>query len=75
MSKFAAAYQTDPTNYFVLLIITDGIITDFQVLSIYLYLSIYLSIYRIEGDERERDDRARMPEELRTVDRAWFGVF
>jgi len=30
VTKFAAAYQDDPTNYFVLLILTDGIITDFQ---------------------------------------------
>jgi len=30
VAKFADAYQTDPTNYFVLLIITDGIITDFE---------------------------------------------
>jgi len=28
VAKFAQAYQNDPTNYFVLLIITDGIITD-----------------------------------------------
>jgi len=28
VAKFAQAYQHDPTNYFVLLIITDGIITD-----------------------------------------------
>jgi len=28
VAKFARAYQTDPSNYFVLLIITDGIITD-----------------------------------------------
>lgn len=30
VAKFADAYQADPTNYFVLLIITDGIITDFE---------------------------------------------
>jgi len=30
VAKFAQAYQGDPTNYFVLLIITDGIITDFE---------------------------------------------
>lgn len=28
VAKFARAYQQDPSNYFVLLIITDGIITD-----------------------------------------------
>jgi hypothetical protein len=28
VANFARAYQNDPTNYFVLLIITDGIITD-----------------------------------------------
>jgi len=28
VSKFAHVYQNDPSNYFVLLIITDGIITD-----------------------------------------------
>ena len=28
VAQFARAYQHDPTNYFVLLIITDGIITD-----------------------------------------------
>merc|ERR1711936_1069697 len=28
VAKFADAYQHDPSNYFVLLIITDGIITD-----------------------------------------------
>jgi len=28
VAKFARAYQRDPSNYFVLLIITDGIITD-----------------------------------------------
>jgi len=28
VAKFARAYQHDPSNYFVLLIITDGIITD-----------------------------------------------
>ena len=28
VSKFANAYQNDPSNYFILLIITDGIITD-----------------------------------------------
>ena len=28
MARFARAYQGDPSNYFVLLIITDGIITD-----------------------------------------------
>ena len=28
VAQFARAYQSDPTNYFVLLIITDGIITD-----------------------------------------------
>ena len=28
MATFARAYQHDPANYFVLLIITDGIITD-----------------------------------------------
>jgi len=30
VAKFARAYQTDQTNYFVLLIITDGIITDLE---------------------------------------------
>ena len=30
VAKFAQAYQNDPTNYFVLLIITDGIITDLE---------------------------------------------
>jgi len=30
VARFADAYQADPTNYFVLLIITDGIITDFE---------------------------------------------
>jgi len=30
VARFASAYQTDPTNYFVLLIITDGIITDME---------------------------------------------
>ena len=30
VAKFAAAYQRDPTQYFVLLIITDGIITDLE---------------------------------------------
>merc|ERR1711862_100501 len=30
MANFARAYQHDPSNYFVLLIITDGIITDFD---------------------------------------------
>jgi len=30
VAKFASAYQNDPTNYFVLLIITDGIITDLE---------------------------------------------
>jgi len=30
VAKFAQVYQSDPTNYFVLLIITDGIITDFE---------------------------------------------
>merc|ERR1712066_1133772 len=30
VAKFAAAYQSDPSQYFVLLIITDGIITDFD---------------------------------------------
>ena len=30
VAKFAHTYQNDPTNYFVLLIITDGIITDFD---------------------------------------------
>merc|ERR1711887_491620 len=30
VAKFARAYQQDPRNYFVLLIITDGIITDFD---------------------------------------------
>ena len=30
VSKFAQAYQSDPKNYFILLIITDGIITDFE---------------------------------------------
>eukprot|EP00092_Neocalanus_flemingeri_P106493 GFUD01136651.1.p1 GENE.GFUD01136651.1~~GFUD01136651.1.p1 ORF type:complete len:613 (+),score=118.61 GFUD01136651.1:100-1938(+) len=28
VAKFARAYQQDPSNYFVLLIITDGVITD-----------------------------------------------
>lgn len=28
VARFAEAYQSDPSNYFVLLIITDGIITD-----------------------------------------------
>ena len=30
VARFARAYQADPTNYFVLLIITDGIITDLE---------------------------------------------
>lgn len=30
VARFARAYQADPSNYFVLLIITDGIITDFE---------------------------------------------
>jgi len=30
VANFATAYQSDPSNYFVLLIITDGIITDFE---------------------------------------------
>ena len=30
VAQFARAYLNDPTNYFVLLIITDGIITDFE---------------------------------------------
>lgn len=30
VAKFAEAYQQDPSNYFVLLIITDGLITDFE---------------------------------------------
>merc|ERR1719322_900443 len=30
VAKFARAYQHDPSNYFILLIITDGIITDFD---------------------------------------------
>ena len=30
VAKFAAAYQSDPSQYFVLLIITDGIITDLE---------------------------------------------
>eukprot|EP00092_Neocalanus_flemingeri_P103607 GFUD01132614.1.p1 GENE.GFUD01132614.1~~GFUD01132614.1.p1 ORF type:complete len:541 (-),score=123.21 GFUD01132614.1:342-1964(-) len=30
VAKFAQVYQSDPTNYFVLLIITDGIITDLE---------------------------------------------
>merc|ERR1719410_301505 len=30
VAKFARAYRGDPTNYFVLLIITDGIITDLE---------------------------------------------
>merc|ERR1719245_2751235 len=30
VAKFAEFYRSDPTNYFVLLIITDGIITDFE---------------------------------------------
>ena len=30
VAKFAQAYQNDPTNYFVLLIITDGVITDLE---------------------------------------------
>jgi len=30
VAKFAEVYRSDPTNYFVLLIITDGIITDFE---------------------------------------------
>merc|ERR1711874_435730 len=30
VARFARAYQGDPSNYFVLLIITDGIITDFD---------------------------------------------
>merc|ERR1719193_1475856 len=29
-ASFAEAYKSDPSNYFVLLIITDGIITDFE---------------------------------------------
>ena len=30
VAKFAEAYTADPSNYFILLIITDGIITDFE---------------------------------------------
>jgi len=30
VAKFAQVYQGDPSNYFILLIITDGIITDFE---------------------------------------------
>jgi len=30
VARFAEAYRTDPSNYFILLIITDGIITDFE---------------------------------------------
>merc|ERR1719411_2457575 len=30
VAKFAEAYQRDPSNYFVLLIITEGLITDFD---------------------------------------------
>jgi len=30
VAKFAEAYRADPSNYFILLIITDGIITDFE---------------------------------------------
>ena len=30
VARFARAYQNDPSNYFVLLIITDGIITDLE---------------------------------------------
>jgi len=30
VAKFAEAYQQDPSNYFVLLIITDGLITDLE---------------------------------------------
>jgi len=30
VAKFAQVYQRDPSNYFILLIITDGIITDFE---------------------------------------------
>jgi len=30
VAQFANAYQADPTNYFVLLIITDGVITDLE---------------------------------------------
>merc|ERR1711953_42201 len=30
VAKFAEAYQSDPSQYFVLLIITDGIITDLE---------------------------------------------
>jgi len=30
VAKFAQVYQKDPSNYFILLIITDGIITDFE---------------------------------------------
>ena len=30
VANFASAYQNDPTNYFVLLILTDGIITDLE---------------------------------------------
>lgn len=30
VAQFAEAYQQDPSNYFVLLIITDGLITDFE---------------------------------------------
>merc|ERR1711902_308346 len=30
VARFARAYQGDPSNYFILLIITDGIITDFE---------------------------------------------
>lgn len=30
VAQFARAYQSDPSNYFILLIITDGIITDLE---------------------------------------------
>jgi len=30
VANFAEAYKSDPSNYFILLIITDGIITDFE---------------------------------------------
>jgi len=30
VAQFASAYESDPSNYFVLLIITDGIITDLE---------------------------------------------
>jgi len=54
VAKFAQAYMSDPSNYFVLLIITDGIITDLEETkrSIILASKLPLSIIIIGvGDE------------------------